>query len=84
MISQIENFYKRILKRVSETKVSKNDLLHIFVTSGALSKAIGHKQKNKLRLKDRFEFNRVMFAEKAGIPIYDVCVEVENGDKKCI
>lgn len=80
-----ELYYKRILKILSEHNISENDDITIFVSCGALSKAVGQNKRNKLRLLSKYK--NIRFAEAEGISLYEVRLEVRqqriNGETKC-
>ena len=79
-----ELYYKRIVKKLSETKVSEGSDICVFVAPGCVSKAVGQKRKNKLRLSSDPNIRSLRFAERRSLLPYDVVIEIENGDEKCI
>ncbi len=79
-----ELYYKTIMKKLSGIEIPKMAEVYIYVAPGALSKAIGQKRKNKIRLQNNGSIGRVVFAERRDVPIYDAVIQIENGDKKCI
>ena len=76
-----EVYYNKILKKLSEMNLSDEDNIVVFVSVGSLSKAIGQKKRNKIRLSDRFK--NIRFAESAEISGYGVSVNIINGEMKC-
>ena len=79
-----ELYYKRITKKLSRLEISGKADVYIFVAPGTLSKAIGQKRKNKIRLMNNPFIKRVFFGEREGVDVYDADIQIENGDKKCI
>ena len=75
-----EVYYNRILKKLSESNPSDEENITILVSVGALSKAIGQKKRNKLRLLERYK--NLSFAESAEIPEYEVSVNI-TGEMIC-
>lgn len=77
-----EVYYNKIRKLLSERGLSGDEKIKILVGRGMLSKAIGQNRKNKLRLSD--EYKNISFAEADGIREYDLQLEINNGEIKCI
>ena len=75
-----EVYYNRILKKLSEINPSDEENITVLVSVGALSKAIGQKKRNKLRLLERYK--NLSFAESAEIPEYEVSVNI-TGEMIC-
>lgn len=65
-------YYNRILKILSEKNFSDDDKITVLVSVGSLSKAIGQKKRNKLRLSEKYQ--NICFAESAKILGYDILV----------
>jgi len=77
-----EVYYQKIMKILSEKKISDDDKITVFVSVGSLSKAIGQKKNNKLRLMEKYK--NIYFAEKAELSKYEISVNITNGEIKCI
>jgi histone acetyltransferase (RNA polymerase elongator complex component) len=75
-----EVYYNRIIKKLSEINPSDDQNITVLVSVGALSKAIGQKRRNKLRLTERYK--NLSFAECADIPEYEVSVNI-TGEMIC-
>lgn len=69
-----ELYYKLIYDKLSSMK-TENTNIRVFVPRGALSKAIGQKKKNKLRLINDFKLSDIKFTEREDIPEYCVTIE---------
>ena len=76
-----EVYYNRILKILSEMNISDNDKITVLVSPGSLSKAVGQRKRNKLRLCERYK--NISFAESAEISEYEVSVNITDGEMKC-
>ena len=76
-----EVYYNRILKKLSDAGASDEDNITVLVSVGSLSKAIGQKKRNKLRLGERYK--NICFAESAEILGYEFSVNITNGEMKC-
>ena len=61
-----------------------NATVTVKVAKGQLSKAIGQKKKNRLKLLTEFGFHDIHFLESEDVQRYDVRVEVEERTYKCI
>ena len=77
-----ELYFNKIAKILQEKQISSNDNITVFVSKGALSKAVGQNGKNKKRLAENFKFLR--FAENDRLNGYEISVENTNGENKCI
>jgi histone acetyltransferase (RNA polymerase elongator complex component) len=71
-----EIYYEIIKEEIKKLDVSFDDKIAVFVPKGALSKAIGQKKRNKLRLQKEFSVPQISFSEKACLS--DYCVEAET------
>ena len=76
-----EVYYNKILKTLSEKKVSDNDNICILVSPGSLSKAVGQKKRNKERLCEIYK--NIRFAESAEVSDFEISVNITNGEMKC-
>ncbi len=76
-----EVYYKKILKTLSEMNVSCNDKITVLVSVGSLSKAVGQKKRNKLRLCEKYK--NLCFAESLEISENEVSVNITDGEMKC-
>ena len=77
-----EYYYHKITELLKENNVDSNSEIKILVSPGALSKAIGHKARNKIRLAKVFK--KIIFAESDGLSDYEISVITRNGEIKCI
>ena len=75
-----EVYYNRIMKKLSDIDPSDDQNITVLVSVGALSKAIGQKRRNKLRLMGRYK--NISFAESTDIPEYEVSVNI-TGEMIC-
>ena len=73
-----ELYYKRIIKKLSEAQIPEKADVYIFVSPGALSKAIGQKRKNKIRLLGDPRFRRVFFAERDDVKLYETVIQTKT------
>ena len=76
-----EVYYSKILNKLSEMNISDEDNITVLVSVGSLSKAIGQKRRNKIRLSEQYK--NIRFAESAEISGYEVLVNITNGEMKC-
>ncbi len=76
-----EFFYRRISKELKKLNAN-GKRVKILVAEGALSKAVGQKQKNKKRLTVEFSAD-VIFSESDSLSNYDFFVETEERKKRC-
>ena len=70
-----ELYYKLIRDELSAMNIEKNAIPEIFVARSSLSKAIGQKKKNKLRLIEDFKLSDIKFSEREDIPEYCITIE---------
>lgn len=75
-----EFYYNKICNILSKSSI-KDARCVISVSSGSLSKAIGQKKINKLRLKSAFSSLEFAFKEACDVKEYDVVVEYEERKK---
>lgn len=71
-----EIYYGIIKDAITKILPLNSDSITVFVPSGALSKAIGQKKKNKLRLTREFSLTDISFSEKDYLSEY--CVSIER------
>jgi len=76
-----EIYYEIIKAEINKLNLSFNDKIAVFVPKGALSKAIGQKKRNKLRLQKEFSVSQIGFSEKDSLSEY--CVEAEKIAERC-
>ena len=71
-----ELYYNRVkeLIRVDKKKI-KNKTLHIFVSPGSVSKAIGQKKRNTNRLLDEFNFEKIIVTESSDLSGYELKID---------
>ena len=77
-----EYYFNKIYKQISD---SGKDIekVYIYIAKGALSKAIGQKRKNKLRLKSFLPSTEFIFIEDSNIEGYGIRIEIEERKDKC-
>ena len=81
----INRYYlNKILEHLDKTVLDEKHILKIAVSRGALSKAIGQRKINKLRLEGVLGAGRVIFTEDHSLAPYEVRITAEMGDDKCI
>ncbi|MBE6533018.1 MAG: radical SAM protein [Ruminococcaceae bacterium] len=76
----IENelYYRKIRKLLTDTDVSGDSAIDILVSRGSLSKAVGQKKINKLRLSEEYPSLKLCFKESADLLGRDVLVKVNR------
>ncbi len=76
----IENelYYKKIRKLLAGKNISCDHTINIYVPRGSLSKAVGQKKKNRLRLSDDYPGFAIHFSESDSISGYGVLCYVDN------
>lgn len=74
----IENelYYRKIRKLLADREISGEKTINIYVRRGSLSKAVGQKKSNKLRLSVEYPHVRFRFMESADILGYGVLVDI--------
>ena len=70
-----EIYYMIIRDNLRKMDIKPGSAVRIFVSCGALSKAIGQKKRNKLRLTQEFSISDIKFYEKEEISEYSCMVE---------
>lgn len=75
---------KEQLGRLDLTNNATNTTVTVKVAKGQLSKAIGQKKKNRLKILTEFGLHDIHFMESEDIERYDVRVVVEERTYKCI
>ena len=76
-----EVYYNKIVNEISEKGFSENDNITVLVSSGSLSKAVGQKKRNKIRLAEKYK--NIRFAESTEISGYEISVNITDGETKC-
>ena len=79
-----ETYYMSIKNQLETLKPAKDKKVIVHVAKGQLSKAIGQKKKNRLRLLSDFDIDDIRFVESDELDGYDVIVETEERTYKCI
>ena len=74
----IENelYYRKIKKLLTDKNISGDSIINVFVSKGSLSKAVGQKKKNRLRLENDFPCADMRFGESDSISGYSVLVNI--------
>ncbi len=75
-----ELYYSVIYDALKEVSPDENSNVTVFVPKGALSKAIGQKKINKIRIQNDFSHIKVRFSEREELAEY--CVSIER-QKEC-
>lgn len=70
-----EIYYGLIKEEILKLKLNCDDKIAVFVPKGALSKAIGQRKRNKLRLEKDFSIPEISFSEKDSLCEYCVAAE---------
>ena len=71
-----EIYYSIIKDKINNTDIGRSSRISVLVPRGSLSKAIGQRKKNKLRLLEDFELSDILFCEDEALPEY--CVSIER------
>ncbi len=69
-----ELFYRRICERLDALDVMGADVT-VYVSSGSLSKAVGHKKKNKEKICEKYGIRRIKVLEKKELLGYNIIIE---------
>lgn len=77
-----ELYYNRICDLLQKENPSYNKKITILSSRSSLSKAIGHKRRNKDRLKEKYP--NISFAESDDLAEYEVKLKITDGEMKCI
>ena len=70
-----ELFYRRICAAIDENESNKGQNTVICVPKGAVSKAVGQKKRNILRLQEKYDLKIVKILEKNDIFGYNVIID---------
>lgn len=79
-----EIYYSIIFEQAGRLELTSSSILKITVPKGSLSKALGQKKRNKLLLIESLSVRDVRFYESDGLKEYQVLIDREEGEKKCI
>lgn len=77
-----EVYYNKISKKLLDRNLKGDENIHVLVSRGSMSKAVGQNKRNKLRLNERYK--NLSFSEADGISDYEILLEINNGEIKCI
>ena len=69
-----ELYYERICAEIEKKRFFGGELT-VFVSEGSVSKAVGQKKKNKLRICEKYGFKRVKVLEKKSVLSYNIVLE---------
>ena len=69
-----ELYFKRICEELDKTEKT-GEVLMIYVAPGAVSRAVGQKRRNILRLSEKYGINRIKVLEKIDIIGYNIKIE---------
>lgn len=79
-----EFYYRRIKDALADKTVPPHSSPVVFVPRGSVSRAVGQKKKNKLRLIEEFSFADVHFKEDANLAEGEIAVSfIGERDNKC-
>ncbi len=73
-LAMSELYYERICKELDKGQIS-GDELTIYVAKGCVSKAVGQKKMNKLRICQKYGFKKVKVLEKNQIMSYNIVLK---------
>ena len=79
-----ELYYLEIKEKLRALEKVEGARITVFVAKGNISKAIGQKKKNRLRLLSESHLADLRFAERTGLKDYEVKIDVEERTYKCI
>ena len=79
-----EFYYLKIREKLCGLKDAKNSIITVKVARGCISKAIGQKKKNRLRLLYETSARDICFVSSDELCGYDVDVQIEERIYKCI
>ncbi len=77
-----ELYYNKICKLLEGADASSDENITVYVSRGAMSKAIGQHRRNKIRLMERY--GKISFSELDTLPEYGILLDINNGEIKCI
>ncbi len=75
-----EIYYMLIRENLELMNIKKGSSVHIFVPLGSLSKVIGQKKRNKIRLINEFSLSDVKFSEARELSEYSCQIEYKRGN----
>ena len=73
-----ELYYNKIRKLLAGKKIDSDTKINIYVPHGSLSKAVGQKKKNRIRLAVDYPNADIRFSELGSITGYGVLIVVDN------
>lgn len=73
-----EIYYNIIYKKILHSGLVHNKKVTVFVSSGSLSKAIGQKKKNKIRLIKDFSLLDIVFFEDENLLNYEISINIQE------
>lgn len=79
-----EFYYSLIVEKLIEHQNEFSGVAYIYVKNGCLSRAIGQKKKNKMRLSSLYPNMKFVFREDMLVDALDVKIEFEERIEKCI
>lgn len=71
-----EIYYNIIYEKLKSYNLSPDLRITVFVPRGSLSKAIGQKKKNRLRLKNDFSLSDIKFCEDEKLSDYEISLKI--------
>ena len=75
-----EIYYDLICERLDSTLLPEGAELTVEVAYGELSKAIGQKKANKVRINARYKTKKIKFTENSGLSKYEIRVFSDKGE----
>lgn len=78
-----EYYYELIKEKVNKLRITDSCDVEICGAPGTLSKLIGQKKKNKIRLTSDFPVLGIFFSECENVSEYDVEIRIRKGQNKC-
>lgn len=78
-----EFYYRRIKKALAEKNVPPQSAVKIYVPCGSVSKAVGQKKKNKLRLIEDFSLAGISFLESPDLSDGEFSLVYDERTNKC-
>ena len=76
-------YFNKIVRLLTNIYINNDDVVRVTVAKGNLSKAIGQRKTNKIRIMQNFALSEVIFEEDASLSGYEVKINQER-KRKCI
>ncbi len=81
-LTENQLYYNKISKKLSDMNLSGDEKIDILVSCGSMSKVVGQRKINKIRLAEKYK--NISFAESDKISGYNILACINDGEHICI